>query len=167
MSEHDSRAHAHHSDVSTDRRFLAFSLAKEIYAIPLLQVKEVIGMTEPTPIPNAPPHFKGIINLRGLVISVVDLRAKLKLAKEAPGPETSIIILDLTPPCGMVVDSVESVLAVSAENLSPAPQSANGEAHSSITGVARQDKQLVLLLDIQSVIDRRELKAIRDQQTAA
>jgi len=79
------------------QRYLAFSLGKEQYAIPLLQVKEVIGQTETTPMPYAPAHFKGIMNLRGQVISVIDLRLKFKMeAKESEG-QTAIIILDLSP----------------------------------------------------------------------
>jgi purine-binding chemotaxis protein CheW len=146
------------------QRFLAFTLAQEQYAIPLLRVKEVIAMTEATPVPYTPPHFKGIINLRGQVISVIDLRAKLKMAKSEGQPETSIIILDLAPLClGAVVDSIDSVLALEPEEISPTPDIETTVQGQFLNGVARKDKKLILLLDIESILSVEDLKAIKNQ----
>jgi purine-binding chemotaxis protein CheW len=147
--------------VETSERYLAFSLKKEQYAIPLLQVKEVIGMTEATPIPNSPPYFRGIINLRGLVISVIDLRLKLQLDKPENGPETSIIILDLNNLClGVIVDSINSVLALNREDISPAPDATSAKDQY-LTGVARKDNRLTLLLDIRSTLNVDDLTALK------
>jgi purine-binding chemotaxis protein CheW len=145
----------------TSDRYLAFSLRQEQYAIPLLQVKEVIGMTEPTPIPQTPPYFKGIINLRGQVISVIDLRSKLQLSKADDGPETSIIILDLEPLClGVIVDSINSVLALGSDDLSPAPDTPTNKDQY-LTGVARKDNRLTLLLDIKATLNVQDLHAMK------
>lgn len=89
-----SNEHRSQSQNDDSLRYLIFSLSGEEFAIPLLDVKEVIGPSEATPIPNTPSYFKGIINLRGQVISVMDLRLKLNLKKAECGPEASIIILD-------------------------------------------------------------------------
>lgn len=152
----------------TSQRYLAFSLCEEQYAIPLLQVKEVIGMTEATPIPYTPPYFKGIINLRGQVISVIDLRSKLRLAKAEIGPETSIIILDLSPLClGVIVDSINSVLAVTQEDLSPAPDVDSSVKEQYLTGVARKDNRLTLLLDIRSTLSVEDIQTLKNQKQAA
>lgn len=145
----------------TSERYLAFSLREEQYAIPLLQVKEVIGMTEPTPIPQTPAYFKGIINLRGQVISVIDLRSKLQLSKAADGPETSIIILDIDSLClGVIVDSINSVLALESDDLSPPPD-ATSIKEQYLTGVARKDGHLTLLLDISATLSIQDLAAMK------
>lgn len=90
------------------QRYLTFRLAQEFFAIPLLQVKEVIAMPEVTPVPQTPPHFIGIMNLRGQVITVLDLRLKLGI-KPQKGAETAVVIRDLADvSVGVVVDSVEA-----------------------------------------------------------
>jgi purine-binding chemotaxis protein CheW len=152
----------------TSKRYLAFSLCEEQYAIPLLQVKEVIGMTEATPIPYTPSYFKGIINLRGQVISVIDLRSKLRLSKAEMGAETSIIILDLAPLClGVIVDSINSVLALTDDDLSPPPDVESSIKEQYLTGVARKDGRLTLLLDIQSTLSVDDFKTLKNQKQAA
>lgn len=143
-----------------NQRYLAFNLRAEQYAIPLLEVKEVIGMTEPTAVPQTPAYFKGIINLRGQVISVIDLRSKLQLTKAAEGPETSIIILDLEPLClGVIVDSINSVLALSPDEIS-APPDGTDMKNSYLTGVARKDNRLTLILNIRATLNIQDLNLL-------
>ena len=148
----------------TDLRFLAFALCNEEYAVPLLKVREVIALGDITPVPHTPAHFKGIMNFRGLVISVIDLRVKFKMQKAEIGPETAIVILDLSPLClGVVVDSVDSVLALTEEQISPSPDIESSVNNEYITGVARVDKKLILILDIEKTLSVDDLTAIRNQ----
>jgi len=150
------------------QRYLAFSLCGEEYAIPLLKVKEVIALSEITPVPYTPPHFKGIMNLRGQVISVMDLRLKFRMAKPEITSETAIIILDLAPlSLGVIIDSVDSVLAVEPTEISPPPDLEVGVQKDHLTGVARKDKKLVLLLDIAKALSVEDIKILSNQQTAA
>jgi purine-binding chemotaxis protein CheW len=129
-------------------RFLSFSLGSEQYAIPLLSVKEVIAMADLTAIPQTPPYFLGIMNLRGQVISVMDLRLKLGI-KPVVGAETAIIICDLKSlVIGVVVDSINSVLAPKEGEVSDKPEVQSSKNTDYITGVYRFEKQLVLFLDI-------------------
>lgn len=129
-------------------RFLCFTLGKEEYSIPLLSIKEVIGLPEVTPIPQSPSHFMGIMNLRGQVISVMDLRQKLSI-KSPNTEETSVIILDLGDyNLGVVVDKVNSVQMLNQEDISEKPIVENNKAHDYITGVFRKEDKLILLLDI-------------------
>jgi len=129
-------------------RFLCFTLGKEEYSIPLLSIKEVIGLPEVTPIPQSPPHFMGIMNLRGQVISVMDLRQKLSI-KSPNTEETSVIILDLGDyNLGVVVDKVNSVQMLNQEDISEKPIVEANKAHDYITGVFRKEDKLILLLDI-------------------
>jgi len=146
------------------QRLLAFTLSQEIYAVPLLKVKEVIAPTEITPVPHTPNHFRGIMNLRGQVISVIDLRLKFKIGKGETSPESAIIILDLSPlSLGVIVDSIDSVLAVRSEEVQPAPTMEIGMRQDFISGVTRKEKRLVLLLDIEKALSVEDLKALRHQ----
>ena len=161
----DVKKHPRARQAETSERYLAFQLGKEQYAIPLLQVKEVIEMSEPTPIPQTPSYFKGIINLRGQVISVLDLRAKLQLSKIENGPKTAIIILDLDPQLclGVIVDRINSVLAFHSDDLSPAPDTYSSAKDQYITSVARREKKMTLILDIRAALDVHDVHIVKTQ----
>jgi purine-binding chemotaxis protein CheW len=140
-------------------RYLCFSLGKEEYAIPLLIVREVIAVTPTTPIPFAPSHFLGIMNLRGQIISVIDLRLKLGI-KSAKSEENAIIICDLgSTRLGIVIDSVNSVLTPAAGEITHQPELKSGKATNFVIGVYRKNDRLTLILDIAEALD------VRDYQT--
>lgn len=149
-------------------RYLSFTLCDEEYAIPLLHVKEVIGYSEPTPIPQAPTHFKGVINLRGQVISIVDLRSKLKLPKAEAGPETSIVILDLAPYCmGVIVDSVDCVMPLNPAEIDTSSDIESFVKGNHLLGIAKKDKKLILLLDIKATLEVGDMRFIKDESVKA
>ncbi|MGE3261792.1 MAG: chemotaxis protein CheW [Bacteriovoracia bacterium] len=151
-----------------EERFLAFTLCKEQYAIPLQQVKEVIGYQNATPVPQAPNYFKGVINLRGQIISIVDLRTKLKLINPELGPETAIIILDLNPFClGVVVDTIDCVHAFAKSDIDDSNGIENYAKQHYITGIAKKDKQLVILLDVKATIDPADAQILNQNKKAA
>ncbi len=157
-----------HSDSNTAGRFLCFSLGKDKYAIPLLQVKEVIGNAETTALPQAPAHFKGIMNLRGQVISVIDLRTKLKLPKPGSAHESTIIILDFGAlSLGVEVDSVDCVTAYTEKEVSPSPDTESSIKADYITGVARTENSLTLILDLKKVLNAEDYHALKNQVAAA
>jgi purine-binding chemotaxis protein CheW len=146
---------------SSNNRYLCFTLGSEEYAVPLLAVKEVIALPDVTAVPCTPPHFVGIMNLRGQVISVLDLRTKLGI-KPRPDAETAVIICDLNPnSIGVVVDSVNSVLNPSPEQISEKPEIQSKQNTDYITGVFRHDEKLVLFLDIAKSL------SVGDQQAIA
>ena len=149
-------------DTSDLLRFLVFALGEEEYAIPLLSVKEVIALPEFTKIPQTPSHFLGIMNLRGQVISVMDLRLKFGI-KAATTSETVVIICDLPPLClGIVVNRVDSVLSIPETEIQPRPEFDGKKNVQYVTGVTRKDKKLVLLLDIASALDVQDRVAMKD-----
>lgn len=142
--------------------YLEFSLGDEFYAIPLLKVREVIARPETTPVPFTPAHFLGIMNLRGQVISIIDLRDKLKIQNKKDTEETAVIIVDLDPVyVGVIVDSVNNVLnfKVSEVNETPAIESTLNSDY--IEGVYRKEDDLILLLDVANVLDVEDRKAIQ------
>jgi purine-binding chemotaxis protein CheW len=154
-------------DSANGGRFLCFTLGKEKFAIPLLQVKEVLGNVETTAIPQAPPHFKGIMNLRGQVISVIDLRTKLKIGKPDITPETTIIIMDFAPLClGVIVDSVDRVAMFESKELSEPPDTDSSMKADFITGVARTENCLTLILDLKSMLNTNDYKVIKANKAA-
>ncbi len=158
--------HQHTPNLSdkSEGSYLCFSLGKEKFAMPLLQVKEVIANAETTNIPQAPPYFRGIINLRGQVISVLDLRSKLKIGKAESTPETTIVILDIGEhSLGAIVDSVDSVASFEADEISAPPSHDSSAKIDFIVGVAKREKDLVLIIDIKKALNTDDMKAVRSQ----
>ena len=144
-------------------RYLSFSLGSEGYGIPLLSVKEVIAVPEITPIPFTPAHFLGIMNLRGQVISVIDLRAKLGIKPTATS-ETAVIICNMESLClGVVVDSINSVIAPTPQEVSERPNVQSSKNTDFITSVYRKDKELILLLDIAKALDFEDFQIAANQ----
>jgi purine-binding chemotaxis protein CheW len=148
-----------------DRRYLTFMLGSENYAVPLGKIQEVIAYSEPTRMPNTPLHFKGVINLRGQVIPIIDLRLKLKFNEAPRSQETAIIILDLNPLCvGIVVDQIDAVMAISAEDLSDPPEIGSTNKTDYIASIARVSKKLVMILDIEKALEVEDLIAMKNFQ---
>ncbi len=158
--------HETNPNLSKGERYICFSLGDEEYAIPLLSVKEVIAPPEITPVPQTPTHFLGIMNLRGQVISVIDLRTKLSI-KPTPNSETAIIICDLHPNCiGVVVDSINSVVNPNTDEISEKPEIPNSKNTDCIRGVFRHETKLVLVLDIQRTLSPADHQAMNLKKAA-
>jgi len=144
------------NSISTDR-FLCFSLSAEKFAIPLLQVKEVVALQKITPLPQSPNYIKGIINLRGQVISIVDLGLKLKNAALNADEKKTIIILDFASIfIGVIVDSVDSVADFNQETISAVQEIAASVKNEYLTGVAARKGDMVLLIDLKKVFGIKE-----------
>ena len=148
-------------------RFIEFSLGSEEYAIPLLMVREVISVPETTPIPKSPAHFLGIMNLRGQIISVIDLRKKLKIEIREKLDETVIIVNVGGVYIGVVVDSINRVIGFSADEVSDVPEISNQINTQFILGVYRKENSLTVLLDIAKVLDLSDMEAIGGNKKSA
>jgi len=150
-----------------NNRYLCFNVANEEFGIPLLNVKEVIGYPDITPVPQTPPHFLGIMNLRGNVISVLDMRLKIG-QKATKSEETTVMILDLGGfNLGVVVDCVNSVIAIQPEHLSPRPVIESSKNTEYITSVYRKDDRLILFVDIAKALSVDDYTSIKKQTKAA
>jgi len=142
------------SAVERENKFLTFALGAEEFGIAILKVREIIGMMPITPIPRTPNYLKGIINLRGKVIPVADLRLKFKMDAMEPTDHTCIIVVEVTGanglvPVGIVVDSVSEVLNIKKEDIEDI--SSLGEAGLDIefiTGMAKTEGGVKILMDI-------------------
>lgn len=137
-------------------RFLCFKIANDEFAIPLLTVKQVIGMPDVTVVPQVPSYFLGIMNLRGQVISIIDLRTKLGI-KSVDTAEKSVIIIDLdSHSIGLVVDEVNSVLSPSQDQMSPPPDLGRSAASEYVTAVYRREDKLILMIDIMRILSKED-----------
>lgn len=133
-------------------RFLCFSLAQEEYAIPLLGVREVIALPEITPVPQTPSYFLGIMNLRGQIISVIDLRMKFGLSADRT-EQSCVIICDFpSVALGVVVSSVNNVLSLLPAQIGGKPEFSGVAGSSFVKGVVQRDDRLVLLVDLASAL---------------
>ncbi|MEN9723956.1 MAG: positive regulator of CheA protein [Pseudomonadota bacterium] len=156
--QHSSPIDRNRSDINN--RYLCFTLGEEDFAVPLLSVKEVIALPDITPVPQTPPHFLGIMNLRGQVISIMDLRAKLSI-KPLESPETAVIICDLKPnSIGVVVDSINSVVNPAPDQISDKPDMQGHKNSDYIQGIYREKERLILLLDISKTLSSGDKQAI-------
>lgn len=148
-------------------RYLFFSMGPEDFGIPLLSVKEVIAMPELTPVPQSPAYFLGLMNLRGQVLSVVDLRKKLSL-NSAKNEDLSVIILDFGDlQLGVVVDEVKSVQLVDESDISTSSVIDNSKNYEYIIGVYQGDEGLTLLLNVEKALSLEDKSRIQSEKRAA
>ena len=141
------------SKISDGERFLEFTLGEESYAIELLHIREVITPPELTPIPKAPPHVCGLMNLRGLVLTVVDLRKKLSIQPNKDQLESSVIIFDLGDRLvGGWVDNIQRVVSVPSDAIKPVPETDNNAVTPNLKGVIQGQGKLTLWLDIRKLL---------------
>ncbi len=138
-------------------KYLTFSLANEEYGISILKIKEIIGMMPITTIPRIPPYFKGVINLRGKVIPVVDLRLKFGMEQIAYTDRTCIVVVETKREegsvlIGIVVDSVSEVLNVKANDIEETPTFGAKLDTDHILGMAKMNGGVKILLDIDKVL---------------
>lgn len=133
-------------------KFLNFTLAEENFAIPLLKVREVIALPDITQVPQASQHVLGIMNLRGQIITIFDMRSCLKL-KSNKTDDLTVIICDMEfGQVGFLVDSVSSVLSVTADQLSDVPPGSKVSGQNYIVKIHRKDDALTLILDVDQLL---------------
>ncbi|MBW2107145.1 MAG: chemotaxis protein CheW [Deltaproteobacteria bacterium] len=146
-------------------QYLTFCLGRELFAFEIGSVREVLEMTKITPVPATPEFMRGVINLRGHVVPVIDLRKKLGMSEARDTLDTCIIICELLvddepASVGLVVDSVREVAEIADRDIEPAPSLGTHVSANMLQGMARQDTEFVMLLDINTVLTGNELQAL-------
>lgn len=138
----------------TNERFLVFNLGEAKYAMPLLLAKEVVAFRSITKLPAASKIIKGIINLRGKIITMIDLKSKIGLVSKDEGiSAASFIILDNeTYSYGIIVDSIETVISISPDQIEMLPVEGNSKSSNHTDRLAKVDKKLILILNIEELI---------------
>lgn len=134
-------------------QFLTFTLGDEEYGVEILKVQEIKGYSAVTPIPNTPGYVKGVVNLRGAIIPIVDLRSKLAMSEAAYNQFTVIIVVRVgTKTVGVVVDAVSDVLNIPVKDIQPTPDFGAQVDARFISGLAKASERLVVLLDIEKIL---------------
>lgn len=147
-----------HHGAALAGKYLTFSLAEESYGVPVLKVREIITMLHITTVPQMPPYVKGVINLRGKVIPVIDLRTKLGLPAAELTDSNCIVVVQITQAgmemknIGLIVDAVQEVANLTQEDIEPAPDFGGSINVEYLLGMATLKGNVKSLLDIEKVI---------------
>ena len=148
--------------------FLTFTLGREEYGIDILKVQEIRGYDAVTHIANAPEFIKGVINLRGIIVPIVDMRIKFNLGNVEYNQFTVVIILNIAKRVvGMVVDGVSDVTTLKTEEIKPAPEFGTGLDTQYLLGLGTVDERMLILVDIERLMGSRDMELIDATQLAA
>lgn len=138
-----------------------FSLKDDLYAVDIMRIKEIIRPQKLTPLPQAPPFVDGIINLRGAVIPVVDLRKRFAMEARDVSASTRLLIVKLSAQTlGLVVDDVTEVITVPIKDIKPPPAVSEGIGVNQLLGVCLAGENMVMLLDIDRLLTTNEVSAL-------
>jgi len=147
---------------SGHQEFLTFTLGKEEYGIEILKVQEIRSYEQVTTIANAPEFIKGVVNLRGIIVPIVDMRIKFSLGEAEYNELTVVIVLNVAGRVvGMVVDGVSDVIQLAAEQIRPAPDFSSTFDTEYITGLGTVDSRMLILVDIEKLMTGSDL-ALKD-----
>lgn len=145
------------------REFLAFKLGNEEYGIDILRVQEIRSYEEPTRMAHAPSFIKGVINLRGIIVPIVDMRMKFNLDQVNYDDLTVVIMLNIgTQVMGMVVDGVSDVITLAPEQLRPVPELSSAIGNEHLLAIGSVDERMLILLDIVKLMSSAEMGLVRE-----
>ncbi len=150
---------------SGHEQYLTFMLAGEEYGVDILRVQEIKGWDSATRIPNTPDYVQGVINLRGTIVPIIDLRMRFNLEKLEYGPTTVVVVLKVESEnkhrtMGIVVDGVSDVYSISADELKSAPEFGDDVNAEFVKGLATIDEKMVIMLNIDKLLNSRELSVL-------
>ena len=145
------------------REFLAFKLGSEEYGIDILRVQEIRSYEEPTRIANAPAFVKGVVNLRGVIVPIIDMRLKFDLSQASYDAFTVVIVLNIgNRVVGMVVDAVSDVITLTPEQLRPVPEFNSTIASDHILAIGAVEDRMLILVDIGKLMTSAEMGLVEE-----
>tara|TARA_B100000609_G_scaffold181133_1_gene162048 strand:+ start:124 stop:699 length:576 start_codon:yes stop_codon:yes gene_type:complete len=154
----DDALELNNSTAEGEQQFLTFSLGDESYGVDILKVQEIRGWNTPTPIPNAPKFVRGVVNLRGAIVPILDLRRRFDMEEIEFTQYTVVIVVNVKGrTIGMIVDAVSDVVNLSTDDMRPAPDFGASIDASFIQGLAPNDDRMVILLNIDAMLQSCEL----------
>ena len=150
-------------------QYLTFKLSDEVFALDISKVREVLDFTTVTKVPRTPEFMRGVINLRGSVVPVVDLRLKFGMSRTENGVNTCVIITEVTVDgdttvLGALADSVQEVLDLEPGSIAPAPRIGTKLRTEFIKGMGKRDERFIIILDVDKVFSSDELSIIQTDQ---
>ncbi len=154
------------TEITETRQYLTFKLGEEVYATDVAKVREVLDFTTITKIPRTPDFMSGVINLRGNVVPVVDLRLCFEMSKTEKTVNTCVVVVEMlldgeATVIGALADSVEEVIDLEPEQIQPAPKIGTQIRTDFIKGMGKRDAQFIMILDIDRIFSAEELSAVR------
>ncbi|MFY0989121.1 chemotaxis protein CheW [Halomonas sp. C05BenzN] len=160
MTSHNAEA-ALAAAEAQNREFLVFSLGDEEYAVDILKVQEIRGYENVTRIANAPDFIKGVTNLRGVIVPIVDLRIKFHLDRVEYGGQTVVIVVNVAERIvGIVVDGVSDVMTLTPEQIKPAPEFGVTLSSDFLSGLGSLDDRMLVLVDIDKLLTSDEMALV-------
>ncbi|MGK5091121.1 chemotaxis protein CheW [Deltaproteobacteria bacterium TL4] len=142
-------------------KLLTFQLGTQEYGIQILQAREVVGVMRIDPIPQAPDFMKGVINLRGKIIPVIDLRTKFRMPRIEPGRENCIVVVDMQGKLtGVIVDLLVGVLTVEPEDFESTPELGANIHTEFLSGMVKLESRVVIVLNMEKILSNDELSAL-------
>lgn len=159
------------TEITETRQYLTFKLGDEVFGIDVAKVREVLDFTSITKVPRTPDFMSGVINLRGNVVPVVDLRLCFEMSKTEKTVNTCIVVVEVilegeSTIIGALADSVEEVIDLEPDQIEPAPKIGTQIRTDFIKGMGKRDAQFIMILDIDRVFSAEELAAVRGAETA-
>lgn len=144
-------------------RYLTFALSAEVFGLEIKYVTEIVGMQTITPLPETPEYVKGIINLRGKIIPVIDVRLKFKKEPIDYNDRTCIIVIEIADTTvGLIVDNVAEVLAINDEAIAPPPDHRTGAQNRYIAGIGKVSNLVVLLISCEKLFEEDEIHILKE-----
>jgi purine-binding chemotaxis protein CheW len=144
-----------------EKQLVVFNLGEEAYAVDITMVREIIQLQPITRVPGTPPSVEGVINLRGSIIPIVDLRKRFQLIKIEHNKDTRIVVVNCKgQDVGVIVDSVAQVLRIPVDSIEAASSVFSGDHLEHLMGIVKLSNRLVILLDMDRVLSRQEMAAI-------
>ncbi len=155
--------------IETDQ-YLTFSLGEEHYALNVVKVKEVLELAPITQIPKTPDYMSGVINIRGSVIPIIDLRRKFDMQSVEATVDTGIIVVEVNEEndlitIGVIADKVQEVIEITPENIEPAPRIGNNIDTRFINGMGKYNENFLIILNVNELFTEEEITTIEEMST--
>ena len=146
-----------------EMQLVGFRVGRETYGVPIAMVREIVRPLEITPVPDAPAHVEGVVNLRGRIIPVIDLRKRFREAEIVAGKKNRILVVEAGERvAGLLVDAASEVLKIPRSAIEPPPEVLQQEGLDYITGMGKRDGRLIVLVDLEKLMQRGELRRLGD-----
>lgn len=160
--ENDKEIIAEQNDTNEMKgKYLTFWTDKQLFGVPIADVVQIIGKQEITPVPDSPHYAKGVINLRGDIIPVIDVRLRFGKEEVEYDEHTCIIVTKIDEShIGFIVDSVDEVTTISDNNISPPPKMSKDRTNAYLTGIGKVENKVVMLLDTSKILNENEIELV-------
>ena len=154
--------------IATGLQFVVFRTGDEIFGVGIDAIREIVKFVEVAEVPDAPDFLEGMINLRGRIVPIIDLRKRLRLPPAEKTRSTRVLITEISGnTIGLIVDAVEEVLRIRQQDVQPPPDMISAVGIEYITGVAKVEDRLIILLDIRKILSHEEISRMADEARSA